>query len=266
MKPRVSIITIHRNNLPYLEKYAKALKENTTYSNFEVILIDNASVPSIAKDIFAIVDSMGSTHVTVYLNKEMQSFAANCNFGASKASGELLCFLNDDTEPQKGWLTEMVKTLQRYDECEIVGAKMWFPNQMIQHAGIAFHQNKMPGHVWWNQIHKDDERLEKEQEFNAVTGGCMLISSSFFKKMGCFDTKFERAGYEDIDLCLRVGAIGKKIYYSPKAGLIHHEKVTQNKFDPKTRQEYHVKNTQLFLDRWADKIVPDYSKYEPGVA
>jgi len=265
MKLRVSIITIQRNNLPYLEKYAQALRENTSYPNFEVILIDNCSIPSMAKDISTIVERMGSIHVTVYLNKKVKSFAENCNFGASKASGDLLCFLNDDTEPQKDWLTEMVKTKEKNKDCGIVGARMWFPNQIIQHCGIAFHKNKMPGHIWWGQIHKDDERIQKEREFNAVTGGCLLITSNLFKIIGGFDTKYERAGYEDIDLCLRVRVAGHKIYYSPKAGLIHHEKVTQNKINTFERQSYFVKNTKLFLERWADKIVPDYSKYEPGV-
>ena len=265
MKPKVSIITIHRNNLAYLEKWGQALKENTSYHNLEVLLVDNASEPSCSEQVIKIVKQMNPIHGTVFFSSTMKSFAENCNIGAYMATGDYICFLNDDTEVQKGWLTEMVETMERNKDCAIVGAKMWFPNQMIQHCGVAFHSNKMPGHIWWNQIHKDDERIQKEREFQVVTGGCMLVDVSIFKKTGCFDTIFEGAGYEDVDLCLRFRASGHKIYYSPKAGVIHHEKVTQNKCNPQIRQAYHIKNTETFLKRWADKIVPDYHLFEPGV-
>lgn len=265
MNPKVILVTIHHNNPTYLREYAHALRANTYYKNFGLVLIDN--FPFVGREQFLdeIIEILKPIDVCVVSNNTVKSFSENCNLGAEYANGELLCFISDDVVPQKNWLTEMVKTMKRHKDCAVVGAKLWFPNQMIQHCGVAFHKNKMPGHIWWNQIHKDDKRCKKEREFVAVTGACMLINSKLFKNLGGFCTKYVRGGYEDIDFCLRARAKGHKIFYSPKAGAIHYEKITQNKLDPATRQEYFIKNTQFFLNRWANKIVPDYHLYEPGV-
>lgn len=265
MNPKVTLVTIHHNNPTYLEEYARALRANTNYKNFNLVLIDNVPLASREEFLAKILVILEPIKVKVILNDKIKSFSENCNLGAKHADGELLCFISDDVVPDKNWLTEMVKTMKRHKDCGVVGARLWFPNQMIQHCGVAFHKNKMPGHIWWNQIHKDDERCKKEREFVAVTGACMLINSVLFKNSGGFCTKYERGGYEDMDFCLRVREKGHKIFYSPKAGAIHYEKVTQNKLDPFIRQSYFVKNTKLFMEKWMDKIVPDYHLYEPGV-
>jgi GT2 family glycosyltransferase len=262
----VSIITIHRNNLRYLTKYLCAVQENTHHKNYEIILIDNKSDDLCLEEIAKLTDpeTLPGLNIQVKFNREMKSFAENCNIGSEISAGDILCFLNDDTEVQPNWLTEMLKTLNR-SKVGIVGARMYFPTLFIQHAGIAFHQNKMPGHIWWNRLHKDDPRLLEEKEFKAITGGCMVIRKKLFESLGRFDENYKYAGYEDIDLCLRANKAGYKIKYCPKAEVIHHEKITQNKFDNNTRDWYFQHNTDYFMKKWGDKIEPDYHLYEPGV-
>jgi len=262
MANKVDIITVTRNNTTYLQKYLEALTTNTDGEHWKLTVVSNHSTPANYAEELSLKNKYG---FDLHQREKTQSFSANCNLGVSITSEEYICFLNDDTEPQKEWLDEMLKILKASKQNGIVGAKLYFPNNYIQHCGIAFHSNKMPGHIWWNQIKKDDKRASKKLELKSVTGGCMLMRRELFEELGGFDENYLVAGYEDIDLCLKADVAKYKIIYCPTAEVLHHEKVTQNKISPATRAEYHEHNTEYFMSKWYSYIVPDYHKYEHGV-
>lgn len=271
-----SIVTITRNNSQYLDKYFEALYKNTKIKDFELVLIDNASSFAEAKHIDSLVREYeyyheGGDKIKLIHNKEMKSFAANCNEGASQATGGFYMFLNDDTEVQPNWLDPLIVTASnddghyQSDRIAAVGPKMFFPNQMVQHCGIAFHKkDRMPGHIWWNKLARTHPRVNHPRRVSAITGGAMFIKSRIFQKLGGFDEVYKVCAYEDIDLCLRLKENNYILKYEPRSEILHHESVTQQKFDQKFRQDYFIQNTNTFLSRWYDKIEPDYAKMTYG--
>jgi len=252
----------------------KALHKNTDTKEFELILIDNASTTKEAKTIESLVREYNyfyeDNEIKLIKNKKMKSFAENCNMGAKISEANYLMFLNDDTEVQPGWLTALVDSMNKDHEFHnipriaVIGPKMYFPNKMIQHCGIAFHKDKMPGHIWWNKRKIDDPLVNKTRKFVAVTGGAMFVRRRIFYEMHGFDEVYKVCAYEDIDFCLRLKEKNYLVKYEPKSEILHHESITQKKFDPDFRQDYFVKNTATFLSRWRKKIKPDYFKMTYG--
>ncbi len=268
---KVAVVTITRNNGEYLLKFLNAFTKNTTYPYVKLILIDNASTGADRDDILRLIKNtrVGDfCDFKLHRNEGMKSFAANCNLGVNLSREvDYVCFTNDDTEPQLNWLTELVKGIESKKGIAISSPKMYFPTNIIQHAGIAFRRtpHPHPGHIWWNKKHKDDPELNEPREFQAVTGGCMLVEKKVFEEVNGFDEAYEYAGYEDCDFCLKVRAKNYKILYWPQAELIHHEKRTQNRFSQQLRDSYFFKNHTRFFKKWFDKIEFDYHKFEPGV-
>lgn len=271
----VSIITITRNNRKMIDSYMRALYENTPAREFELILIDNASDPIEAKHIqdlareYKYFNEMAI--IKVIRNEKMESFAKNCNAGAKIADSDLLFFLNDDTEVQPNWLGPLRETIASSDghyegeRIAAIGPKMYFPTGIIQHCGIAFHKkDHMPGHIWWGKKSKDDPLVNHRRRVAAITGGAFMIKRRIFEELGGFDEIYEVCAYEDIDLCLRLVEKQYVIKYEPRSEIIHHESTTQKKFSPEFRQEYFIKNTKTFLEKWFDKIIPDYDKMTYG--
>lgn len=271
----VSIITITRNNREMIDNYMKALFKNTIARDFELILIDNASTEEESKHLEQLVKEYSYFNemaiIKLLKNKKMKSFAANCNMGAKISQSDLLFFLNDDTEVQPNWLGPLRETIASSDghyegfRIAAVGPKMYFPNGNIQHCGIAFHEkDRMPGHMWWNKKHKDDPIVNKKRRVTAITGGALMIKKRIFEEVGGFDEIYEVCAYEDIDLCLRLNEKKMVIKYEPLSEILHHESVTQKKFSDNFRKDYFIKNTTIFLNKWYDKILPDFNKMTYG--
>lgn len=259
----VTIVTISRNNWDYLEPMLNSVLENT--DNFNLVLINNQSTEEEKNkmvDYIETATSINENPLRLFHNAKMKSFAENCNFGANHAMSEFVMFLNDDTEVMANWLDELIKTINKDSRTIAVGSKMFFPGGLIQHAGIAFHKNKMPGHIWWNKKYIDDPDINEEREFQAVTAGAMLVRKKEFIELGGFDEAYKVAAYEDIDFCLNAGEQGYKIMYCPKSEILHHESVTQKKFRSDFRAKYYNDSTSLFLERWYGKIKSDYFEHE----
>jgi GT2 family glycosyltransferase len=164
----------------------------------ELVLVDNGSS-----------DETAAQRVQVR-NDRNRGFAVACNQGAQYASGDVLVFLNNDTEPQQGWLAPLVAGL---DEATISGARLTYPSGQLQHTGVAVDFSQPPGQEAWGLT---DER---ESGFvPAVTGACLAIRRAEFMHLGGFDDGFWN-GYEDVDLCLRAG----RCWYAAESVVVHHE-------------------------------------------
>ncbi len=140
------------------------------------------------------------------------SFAEHCNLGAQRAKGDILIFLNDDTEPQPGWLEPLVASFED-PEVGIAGSRLVYPDGRIQHAGVYFDR---PGGVLTAHNVTTDEPT---RDVAAVTGACLAVRQELFDG---FDEGFVN-GYEDVDLCLRVTQAGWRIRYVTESVVVHHE-------------------------------------------
>ena len=259
----ISVIIVTRNNFDYFEKCMNALFEHTDFTDVELLIVNNNSSDRESKQLIEWYEAQEflTPDIPIQLihNVTTESFATNNNEAIRLTNSNYLMFLNDDTEVQENWLPPLLDCIESDERIVAVGPKMFYPNGMIQHCGIAFHKkDKMPGHIWLGKKPRDYPPAQIRRRFKAITGGAMFISARVFKSLGGFDEAYKVCAYEDIDLCLKFEDEANRIYYEPKSEIMHHESVTQNKFDAKFRQGYFVANTKIFLDRWFEKIKPDY--------
>ena len=196
------------------------------------------------------------------------NFSKICNLGASHASGSQILFLNDDVEVvTKDWLSEMVVIANR-KEVGCVGAKLLYPNDTIQHAGIILGLGGYAGHAFrrFPKFHSGyKSRLDLVQNYSAVTGACLLVRKEVFSKVSGFDENFLKIAFNDVDLCLKVLQAGFKNVWTPHALLYHYESASRG-------DDLEGKNYKRFLgegdhlrNKWIEYLLNDPA-YNPNLS
>jgi GT2 family glycosyltransferase/spore maturation protein CgeB len=248
---KVSIIIPVYDKVGYTRQCLQALAANTVYANREVIVVDNGSTDG-TKSFLATLGNQ----IKVLTNQTNLGFAKACNQGARAATGDYLVFLNNDTIPQPGWLEELVKVADADPQVAMVGSKLLFPNDTIQHAGVLLHRKaKLPYHIY-RSFPKDHPVVNWVREYPAVTAACVLIKRDIFFAVGGFGEEYFNC-YEDIDLCLKIREKGYRIMYTPLSVLYHYESVSEGRKD----RDHFVQNAQTFQKKWSDKIPLDEERY-----
>ena len=212
---------------------------------FELVVVDDAS----RDETPTVLESYGDRIRVVRLEAN-EGFAGACNAGAGAARGELLMFLNNDTIPQTGWLDALVSYADEHPAAGIVGAKLLFPNETVQHAGVVVCQDGNPRHLYagFPAAHR---AVNVSRRFQAVTAACMLVRREAFDAAGGFDEVFHN-GLEDTDLCLRAGEAGYEVHYCHESVLYHLESVSRGR-----RSEEIRRNAKLFRARWGGRARRD---------
>lgn len=240
----ISIIIPTFNKVEYTKKCLEALKKNTPGADLaDVIVIDDDSTDDTQDFLRSL------SLISIIFNKENLGFSRANNIAAKKAKGDILVFLNNDTEVQKGWIEAIVDVFEKENNVGAVGVKLLFPNQTIQHAGLAFYPDKVARHIYY-QLDKDSSFVNKLRECQAVTAACVAIPKKVFFEVGGFDEAYIN-GLEDVDLCLKIKEKGYRIFYQPKSVVVHHESVSPGRF---SRSKH---NADTFMSRWKNKIKPD---------
>ncbi len=261
-EPLISIIVLTRNGLTHLKRLFEDFDEKTNYSNYEIIVVDNAS----QDDSINYLNSL-DLPITVIENTENVSFSKGNNDAVKIANGEYLLLLNNDIEPTYGWLNEMVGCMLNNEDVGSVGAKLIFPyyddmkNQeksySIQHAGVKFREERTPyvygpyhENMFSTLVFSRDVNHQKEVISN--TAACLLIPKSIYIELGGLDEGYFY-GYEDIDFAFKLYQNNYKSIYNPFALLFHHESATRvEDEDEKNRLNY--ENIMHFHDKWEDYI------------
>lgn len=258
-KPLVSIIIPVYNKLEYTKQCLNALLETIEVGKTEIIIVDNASTDDTPKWLHDF--SKKWPHIKVLRQKENLGFAKACNIGAKIARGKYLLFLNNDTVPLRDWLDELLQAIESDNRIGIVGSKLLFPDNTIQHAGVAIANtpNRIsPFHIFYKKP-SNYSPANIKRYLQVVTGACMLVKKDLFQELGGFDETFIN-GYEDVDFCLRAVEKGYKVLYNPKSVLYHYESVTPGRFD-------HVSHNEKRLrEKWLGKIKYDIRVDLPKVA
>ena len=236
-KPKVSIIIPVYNKWQFTYHCLHAIEKNTSDILFEVIVVDNASVDETSTLL------SGIEHITYIRNAENLGFAKACNLGALSAQGEFIVFLNNDTIPLHRWLSSLVHELDANPRFGIVGSRLAYPDNTIQHAGVFFNENGYSYHIHRGTAYVDEKKVNVQKTFLAVTGACLAIRKTLFEAVSGFDENY-RSGYEDIDLCLKVGLLGYAVVYCPSSSLYHYESMTEGRYD------HNVHNTAVFDAKW----------------
>lgn len=255
--PLVSLIIPTRDAPELLRLSVGSLLERTSYPNFELVIIDNGSV---LPETFAYFDAAKEdARVRVARDDRPFNYSALNNRGAREARGELLALLNNDVEIIHGdWLDEMVSHALR-PEIGCVGAKLLYPDDRIQHAGVITGIGGVAGHAH-KYLHKDEHgyhsRLRLTHNLSAVTAACMLVRRSIFEQVGGLDEELAVA-FNDVDFCLKVRAAGYRNLFTPYAVLYHHESATRGKEESDAAQERHAREARLMKERWGHTLRQD---------
>ena len=228
--PLVSILIPNKDSVKVLSRCIDSVEQKTTYRNFEIIVIENNSVQDETFEYYREVQERYDNVRVVTWDGPFNYSAIN-NFGAKHASGEYLLLLNNDIEViEAGWMSAMLGLCQRED-VGIVGAKLLFPDDTVQHAGVMMikcgnvNDNAGPMHVF-SHLDRDDpgymRRAQLVQDLSIVTAACLMTKRSVFDALGGLNDDFVVA-FNDVDYCLRVRETGKLVVFTPDALLYHYE-------------------------------------------
>lgn len=236
-----SIIIPVWNKRELTEQCLTELARVTSGLSYEVIVVDNDSTDDTA----SFLDQL-SGDIQIIRNNENLGFAKACNQGAQAARGAFLVFLNNDTIPLENWLSALVAEVTAHPNVGIVGSKLLYKDDTIQHAGVVFSREALMPYHLYRHFHRDHPAANKRRTFQSVTAACMLIRREIFESVGGFDEGF-RNGFEDVDLCLKVGDKGWQIVYQPLSVLYHLESQTPG------RKTHDQANALRLLGRWGQR-------------
>ncbi len=246
-KPRVSIVIPVYNEYRMTAYCLQSLLDNTLDVAYEVIVADDAST-DLTGTLLERIEG-----VQLVRSETNQGFVNNCRDGASRARGEFILFLNNDTSLTTGWLSQLVAALDADPQAGIVGPMLLFGNGRLQEAG---------GIIWndasgWNFGRMDDPAMPEYnylKETDYVSGACLLIRRTLWEQLGGFDQRYIPAYYEDTDLCFSARAIGYKVLYQPTAKVYHFEGMSHGTDLSSGVKQNQIVNQGKFLKKWASTL------------
>lgn len=248
-EPLVSIIIPNKDQSEALKKCLDSIREKTSYRNYEIIIVENNSEEP---ETFAFYKKIAGEKIKIVTWEGEFNYSAINNFGVRHARGDYLLLLNNDVEIINGdWLTEMLSHCQR-KEVGIVGAKLYYPDNTIQHAGIIIGIGGIAGSVFVGLPRAFSGYLHKasiQLDLSAVTAACMLVKRSVFEQVGGLEEKLKVA-FNDVDFCLRVREKGYLVVYDPYAELYHYESKTRGAEDTKEKIRRFQTEIEYMRSHW----------------
>ena len=206
--------------------------QKSTYPAYEFIIVENNSVEEGTFEYYRSMEQQYENFHTEYWDREFNYSLLN-NFGAERSHGEYLLFLNNDTEmiaPDCLW--QMLGPCMRED-VGIVGARLFYPDDTVQHAGVIIGYGGIAGHAFQGFDRTQNgyfSRIICMSDLSAVTAACMMVRRDVFEAAGGFDSAL-RVAFNDIDFCLRVRDLGKLVVYNPDATMYHYESKSRGQED-----------------------------------
>lgn len=264
--PKISIIIPNKDHVDLLSRCISSIREKSTYDNYEIIIVENNSM---LKSTFAYYDSLAEDEKIKVVKWEKEfNYSAINNFGVTFASGEYILLLNNDMEViAADWLEEMLMFAQR-DDVGAVGAKLYYPDDTVQHAGVILGIGGVAGHS--HKYFKKGEpgyfaRLVVAQDLSAVTAACMMMPKAVFDEVGGLDEGYKVA-FNDVDLCMKIRQAGYLIVYTPYAELYHYESVSRGSEDTPEKVERFNGEVARFMERWGEELLAGDPYYNPNLS
>lgn len=256
--PLVTLIIPTRDQVQVLKKCIESIKSKTDYVNFEVLVIDNQSQDKEALTYLATLNKDSRFKVIQY-NKPFNYSAIN-NYAVSLAKGEIIGLVNNDIEViNSDWLSEMVRHVLRSD-VGVVGAKLLYSDDTIQHAGVVLGIGGVAGHS--HKFYERDSqgyfsRAKLQQELSAVTAACLFVRKSVFEQVGGLDEKNLTIAFNDVDFCIKVRESGLRNIYTPYALLYHHESISRGQEDSPEKQARFAQEVTFMKKKWGSILLSD---------
>ena len=257
-KPMISIIIPNKDHRDDLKRCVDSILNKSTYENYEILIVENNSTETETFAYYKMLENQPKVRVITYEAEGGFNYSKINNFAAKQAKGEYLLLLNNDTKViTREWMEELLMYAQR-DDVGAVGAKLYYADNTIQHAGIviglgAHHAAGHTHHLLPKENLGYMGRLCYAQDVTAVTGACLLVRKSLYEQVGGLDESFTVA-LNDVDFCLRLRALGLLNIFTPFAELYHYESKSRGLDKDGASAERYNKEVAHFRERWKKEL------------
>ena len=265
-EPKISIIIPNKDHVEDLRRCITSIIEKSTYDNYEIIVVENNSE---TREIFAYYEELANNPaVKIITYKGDFNYSAINNLGVSEASGEYVLLLNNDIQIiTVNWMEELLMYAQRPD-VGAVGAKLYYPDKTIQHAGvvIGLGAHRTAGHVHYRQKRENlgyMGRLCYAQNMSAVTGACLLVKKALYEEAGGLDESFA-VSLNDVDFCLKLRRMGYLNVFTPFAEAYHYESASRGSDMTGEAAARYNDESARFREKWKAELEAGYPYYNPN--
>lgn len=264
--PLISIVIANKDHRDDLKRCITSILEKSTYENIEIIVVENNSTEKETFDYYEELKENEKIRVITF-EGEFNYSAVN-NLGVANAKGEYILLLNNDTQViTVNWLEELLMYAQRED-VGAVGAKLYYANKTIQHAGVVLGlgAHRTAGHSHYGQ-HRENlgymGRLCYAQNVSAVTGACLLVKKALFEEVGGLEEAFA-ISLNDVDFCLKLREKGYLNVFTPFAELYHFESISRGLDDNGEKAQRYNRESEMFRNKWKEVLDKGDPYYNPN--
>ena len=264
--PKISIVIPNKDHRGDLERCITSIVDKTTYDNYEIIVVENNSTTAEIEEYYKEIEKDERIRVLRYQGDF--NYSKINNFGVREAKGDYILLLNNDTQViSVDWIEELLMYAQR-DDVGAVGAKLYYGDKTIQHAGvvIGLGAHRTAGHTHYGRSYENlgyMGRLCYTQNVTAVTGACLMVAKKLYDEVGGLDEGFA-VSLNDVDLCLKLRKAGYLNIFTPFAELYHFESVSRGLDDNGERAERYNKESEHFREKWAKELEAGDPYYNPN--
>jgi GT2 family glycosyltransferase len=260
----VSLVIPTRDRVDLLQRCIDTIRRFTDWPKLEIIIIDNGSAQEATHAYFAELAQQG---VRVLPMPGPCNYADLNNRAIAAATGEIVGLVNNDIEAlHPGWLDEIVAQLLR-PEVGAVGAKLLWPNGMVQHGGVLIGVGNVAGHFGNRLLDADwgdHGRNQLEQQVSGCTAACLFLRRQDYLSLGGMDGLAFPVAFNDVDLCLKVRAAGKAIVWTPHAKLLHAESASRGHVDTPQKKARAQREVDQLRQKWGQVLLQDPA-YHPSL-
>lgn len=263
--PLVTLIIPTKDRSELLQKCLDGLLHRTDYPELEILVVsNNTSQPEALRFLEKL---HGNPKIRVIPYNVPWNFSRINNFAIKQSRGAIVGLVNDDIEViGKEWLREMVSHAVQ-PGVGVVGAKLYYPNDTIQHVGVILGINGLAGHAFKGSSRSSSGyfgRAKLIHDCSAVTGACMLFRRKIFDEVGEFDEENLAIAFNDVDFCIRVREHGYRIVMTPFAELYHHESASRGSDETRKTRPRFLRESQYLKERWKETLLND-PYYSPNL-
>ncbi|MGN0289573.1 MAG: glycosyltransferase family 2 protein [Lachnospiraceae bacterium] len=265
--PKISIVIANKDHVEDLKRCVSSILEKSTYDNFEIIVVENNST---TEEIFSYYQEIQKKdeRIRVITCEGRFNYSRVNNTGVREATGDYILLLNNDTEViTVNWLEELLMYAQRED-VGAVGAKLYYKNKTIQHAGvvIGLGVHRTAGHTHYGQSRENlgyMGRLCYAQNVSAVTGACLMVKKALYEEVGGLEEEFE-ISLNDVDFCLKLRKKGYLNVFTPFAELYHYESISRGLDDQGQKARRYNAESERFREKWKEELEAGDPYYNPN--
>ena len=248
--PLVSIVIPNKDEKETLERCLDSIRSLTTYGNYEIVIVENNSVTQEIREYYDSLKKWKNIRVLEW--EKPFNYTAINNFGIEKARGEyVICLNNDITVITPDWIQGLLANCQR-PEVGITGARLYFPDNTIQHAGIVLGIGGVAGSLFVGMDRRRTGYMHKaviQQDLSAVTAACLMVRKEAWEKAGGFTEQLAVA-FNDVDLCLKIRELGYLVVYNPDVEMYHYESRTRGPEDTEEKRRRFQTEIEYMRTRW----------------